>query len=97
MYGILWSLSMPSDSPSQQHVVAYAFSVKLATLKIDDFYDKSGLYRVKRESLNNMCDTNMSGTLWASLHGGVVDPWVYEILRQMFRGGLTFCFVFIFK
>ena len=62
----------------------------------DDFSDKSGSCRVMHESFNNMFDTKMCWTSW--LHGGVIicfmGPWVYEILRQMFSGGLIFWVVF---
>ena len=34
MYGILWNPSMPTNALSPQHVIAYAFSVTLATVKI---------------------------------------------------------------
>ena len=83
---------MLSDSLSPQHVVAYmcfhAFSVRLATLKMMISHIK--VVRIR------LCTSR--SIIWSilkcaehGLHGGViicfVYPWVYEILRQMFKGG----------
>ena len=87
VYGILWNLSMASDSLSTQHVVAYAFSVKLATLKMMTCLTKvTRIWLCTSHSI--ICLIPKRAELHG-LHGDVIicviDPWVYVILWQIFK------------
>ena len=84
---------MLSNALSPQHVIAYAFSAKLATLKM--------MISLTKMVHIELCMSRSITCLipkFAELHGGVIicfmNPRVYEILLQMFR--LTFCVVFIY-
>ena len=69
---------------------------KTCNPKNDDLSDKSGSYWIIHKSFNNMFDTKMCRTSWVSLcfHYLFMNPRVYEILRQMFRGTYFLCCVY---
>ena len=110
MHGSSWMFSYdkgaifcPSSFPcsckvfseiSQCRVMRLAHSIlgKTDNPKNDDLSDKSASYRAMQELFNNVFDTKQVISLVVSLS---VSWTLWFILRQMFRGGLTFWVVFI--